>query len=51
MSHNHKVNVVAGDKNSTHLLVITSEIWKGRVILPKALVTRPVGRVLWQKLL
>ena len=27
-----------GDKNSTHLLVITSEIEKGRVILPKALV-------------
>ena len=29
---------VAGDKNSTRPLVITSEIWKGRVILPKALV-------------
>ena len=27
-----------GDKNSTHPLVIMSEIWKGRVILPKALV-------------
>ena len=29
---------IPGDKNSTRLLVITSEIWKGRVILLKALV-------------
>ena len=34
----------AGDKNSTHPLVITSEIWKGREILLKAL-------VLWEELL
>ena len=27
-----------GGKNSTRLLVITSEIYKGQVILPKALV-------------
>ena len=34
----------AGDKNSTHPLVITSEIEAGRVILTKAL-------VLWEELL
>ena len=35
----------AGDKNSTRPPVITSEILKGQVILPKA------GQVLWEELL
>ena len=35
---------MAGHKNSTRPLVITSEIWKGQVNLPK-------GRVLWEELL
>ena len=35
------------DKNSTCPLVITSEIEKGRVILPKVL----IGRVLWEEFL
>ena len=35
------------DKNSTCRLVITSEIKKGRVILPKVL----IGRVLWEEFL
>ena len=42
-NENHR----AGDKNSTHQLVITyNQIYKGQVILPKAL----VGRVLWEEL-
>ena len=32
------VSLSAGDKNSTCPLVIRSEIWEGRVILPKAIV-------------
>ena len=39
----------AGDKISTCQLIITSEIFKGQVILPKALC--PVGQVLWKVLL
>ena len=36
------------DKNSTHPLVITSEIWKGQEILPKALGCRtsPLERII-----
>ena len=35
---NHDNGYLAGNINSTRLFVITSEIFKGRVIFPKALV-------------
>ena len=40
---------MAGNKNSTCPLLVTREIYKGRVIFPKT--TFPTGRVLWKELL
>ena len=38
MSEITRISPMPGDKNFTRLLIITSEIWKEWVILPKALV-------------